>query len=85
MIKKGKKFQLDCVDNNISSNKQKNLLKKNINFYHIDIMKFKLKKKYDLIIFLAGITSPTIYKNFLKALEVSYNGAEKYLEYSKKW
>ena len=32
LIKKGKKFQLDCVDNNISSNKQKNLLKKNINF-----------------------------------------------------
>ena len=85
LIKKGKKFHLDCVDNNISSSKQKNLLKNNINFYHKDIMKFKLKKKYDLIIFLAGIASPTIYKKFpLEALEVSYNGAKKYLEYSKK-
>lgn len=85
LIENGKKLQLDCVDNNISSTKQKNYHKNKIKFYHIDIMKFKLKKKYDLIIFLAGIASPTIYKKFpLEALEVSYNGAKKYLEYSKR-
>ena len=84
LIEKGKKIQVDCVDNNISSKKNKNLNKK-IRIYHIDIMKFKLKKKYDLIIFLAGIASPTIYKKLpIEALDVSYNGTKKYLEYSKK-
>ena len=85
LLEKGKKLQLDCVDNNISSNKQKDLNYKNIHFHHVDIINFNLKKKYDLIIFLAGIASPTIYKKYpLEALEVSYNGAKKYLEYSKK-
>ena len=78
-------FQLDCVDNNISSFRQKKNKNKFINYFCEDLNKFKKRKKYDIVIFLAGIASPTIYKKFpLEALEVSYLGAKKYLEFSKK-
>ena len=79
-------FKVDCVDNHISSNKQKkNLHHKNIKFYNQDILKFDKKKKYDIIIFLAGIASPTIYKKFpIETLEVSYLGVKKFLKKSKK-
>ena len=40
-------------------------------------------KKYDIIIFLAGIASPTIYKKHPIESEVSYLGAKKFLEKSK--
>ena len=85
LIKKKIYFKLDCVDNNISSLKQKKNKNRYINYYNEDLNNFKRKKKYDIIIFLAGIASPTIYKKHpLEALEVSYLGAKKYLEYSKK-
>mgnify|MGYP001160094962 CR=1 FL=1 len=85
LIYNGIKLKLDCVDNNISSKKQSIKFSDHIQYYHQDIMNYKITKKYDVIIFLAGIASPTIYKKHpLEALEVSYNGAKKYLEYSKK-
>ena len=78
-------FNLDCVDNNISSDKKNHFKNKKIKFYSQDISYFKPKKKYDIIIFLAGIASPTIYKEYpLEALEVSYLGAKKYLDFAKK-
>ena len=58
---------------------------KNIKFYKSDIMRYESKKKYNLIIFLAGIASPTIYKKYpIESLEVSYLGAKKFLEKSMK-
>ena len=71
-------FTVDCYDNYISSsilNKQKINNKKKINFFKADVSKFKFKKKYDIIIFLAGIASPFIYKKFpLETLSVCYSG-----------
>ena len=78
--------KVDCVDNHISSSKRK-LSKFNKNFftfYDIDILKYNSKKKYDLIIFLAGIASPKIYKKLpMESLEVSYLGAKKFLNIAK--
>jgi|TARA_B110000003_G_scaffold184587_1_gene183519 UDP-glucuronate decarboxylase len=71
-------FTVDCYDNYISSsilNKQKINNKKKIKFFKADVSKFKFKKKYDIIIFLAGIASPFIYKKFpLETLSVCYSG-----------
>jgi UDP-glucuronate decarboxylase len=87
LINKKIKVYVDCVDNHISSNiAHKDLLvnKNFIKHYNMDILKFNKKKKYDLIIFLAGIASPTIYKKFpIDSLEVSYLGTKKFLEKSK--
>ncbi len=78
-------FKLDCVDNNISSKKLNRKKSGYINYFSEDLIKFKKKRKYDIIIFLAGIASPTIYKKFpIEALEVTYLGAKKYLEIAKK-
>jgi UDP-glucuronate decarboxylase len=81
------KVYVDCVDNHISSNilYKNSVVNKNfIKNYNMDIIKFNKKKKYDLIIFLAGIASPTIYKKFpIESLEVSYLGTKKFLEKSR--
>ena len=37
---------------------------KNIKFNTKDITKYKVEKKYDLIVYLAGMASPEIYKKF---------------------
>ncbi len=85
LLKKNIRLNLDCVDNNISSKQFKYKKNKDIKFYKSDIMKFETKKKYNFIIFLAGIASPTIYKKYpIESLEVSYLGAKKFLEKSKK-
>ena len=83
-LRKITKFQLDCCDNFISS---KYIGKKFIdfNYFHGDILKINLKKKYDKIIFLAGIASPALYKKFpIETLNVSYLGVKKMLDKSKK-
>lgn len=74
--------KVDCVDNNISSSKFTNKYKdKNILFFKRDILKFDSKTKYDVIIYLAGIASPYLYKKFpFDTLKVSYEGMVKYLE-----
>ena len=79
------KVFVDCVDNNISSNRiEKKKIRKNFTFYKTNINKFNLKKKYDLIIFLAGIADPSIYKKLpLDALEVSYIGVSKFIKKAK--
>ena len=81
-------FLLDCYDNHISSKKSEfSFLSKNkrIKFFNGDINKIKLKKKYDIIIYLAGIASPFIYKKYpLQTLSVSYLGVQNLLEKSKK-
>lgn len=80
------KFSLDCFDNFISSkpNKIKNFNKK-ITFQKKDISNYKFKKKYDYIIYLAGIASPTIYKKYpVETLKVSYEGVKNLLEKSKR-
>ena len=79
------KVFVDCVDNNISSNRiEKKKISKNFTFYKTNINKFNLKKKYDLIIFLAGIADPSIYKKLpLDALEVSYTGVSKFIKKAK--
>tara|TARA_Y100001970_G_C14198369_1_gene839520 strand:- start:664 stop:1692 length:1029 start_codon:yes stop_codon:yes gene_type:complete len=87
LIQNNINVKIDCVDNHISSIKlKKNLFKsRSINFYSKDILDFKTNKRYDLIIFLAGIASPKIYKKLpLPSLEVSYLGAKKYLKKSLK-
>lgn len=87
LIKNKIKLQLHCVDNNISSSKFRlsEYNKKLIKFYHTDILKFNTKYKYDLVIFLAGIASPKIYKKFpIESLEVSYLGVKKFLDKCKK-
>ena len=87
LIYKKIKVNVDCVDNHISSNNSSKDFITNKNFikhYNMDIVKFNKKKKYDIIIFLAGIASPTIYKKFpIESLEVSYSGTKKFLEKSK--
>ena len=71
-------IKIDCFDNFISSSSKKNLEiqnKQNIRFYKGNVSKVKFKKKYDIIIFLAGIASPFIYKKYpLETLSVSYDG-----------
>ena len=79
------KFKLDCYDNFISSKNNPDIPKnhKHIKFYRKDISRIEIKKKYDKIIFLAGIASPFIYKKYpLETLSVSYNGLEKLLKHS---
>ena len=81
------KFKLDCYDNFISSKNNPDIPKnhKYIKFLRKDISKIKIKKKYDKIIFLAGIASPFIYKKYpLETLSVSYNGLENLLKHSLK-
>tara|TARA_B100001121_G_scaffold306375_1_gene325730 strand:+ start:131 stop:1174 length:1044 start_codon:yes stop_codon:yes gene_type:complete len=81
------KFKLDCYDNFISSKNNPDIPKnhKYIKFHRKDISKIKIKKKYDKIIFLAGIASPFIYKKYpLETLSVSYNGLENLLKHSLK-
>ena len=60
------KFKLDCYDNFISSKNNPDIPKnhKHIKFYRKDISRIEIKKKYDKIIFLAGIASPFIYKKY---------------------
>lgn len=83
--KKNFHIEVDCVDNNISSKHVNRYNEKKIKFYKKNIMKSNFEKKYDIIIFLAGIASPTIYKKYpVESLEVSYIGAKKFLEKSKK-
>ena len=82
------KFKLDCYDNFISSKSDPDIPKyhKHIKFYKKDISKIKIKKKYDKIIFLAGIASPFIYKKYpIETLSVSYNGLENLLKHSLKY
>jgi len=77
------KLRVDCYDNFISSKTQLDLFKKNkfIKFYKGDVSKIQIKKKYDKIIFLAGIASPFIYKKHpLETLSVSYIGVENLLK-----
>lgn len=83
--KKRYKFYVDCFDNFISSNPERNFsLSKEISFIKKDIINYKFKKKYDYIIFLAGIASPLIYKKYpLETLKVSYDGVRNLLEKSK--
>ena len=87
LLNNGHKLTVDCVDNHISSDASLNKpisVNKRINHYKRDVMKFNKKTKYDVIIFLAGIASPTIYKKYpLESLEVSYLGAKKFLEKSR--
>ena len=79
------KFTIDCYDNFISSKQSKEKNLKFIKFYKGDITKLNIKKKYNLIIFLAGIASPFLYKKFpLETLFVSCIGVKKLLEKSKK-
>ena len=67
-------FQLDAVDNLITSKKISKKIKK-IKFMKRDISKLKITKQYDYILFLAGIASPYYYKKFpLDTIEVSYSG-----------
>jgi len=83
---KRNKFYVDCFDNFISSNPEINYVtSKKISFIKNDIINYKFKKKYDYIIFLAGIASPLIYKKYpLETLKVSYEGVKNLLEKSKK-
>ncbi len=83
-FRKSINFELDCCDNFISSKKKKI---KNNNFKYIygDILNIDLKKRYDLIICLAGIASPALYKKFpIETLDVSYLGVKRLLNKSKK-
>ena len=82
------KFKLDCYDNFISSKNNPDIPKNHnyIKFYKKDISKIIIKKKYDKIIFLAGIARPFIYKKYpLETLSVSYNGLENLLKHSLKY
>ena len=79
---------LDCYDNHISSRKSEFSLlskNKNIKFFNADINNIKINKKYDFIIYLAGIASPFIYKKYpLETLSVCYLGVKNLLEKCKK-
>lgn len=75
------KFFVDCIDNYISSKPDSNNFSNSISFFRKNIINTKFKKKYDLIICLAGIASPLIYKKYpLETLEVSYEGTKNLLE-----
>ena len=88
ITEKKAKFSVDCFDNYISSsssNKTKIKNKDKIKFYKADVSTHTFKKKYDIIIFLAGIASPFIYKkNPLKTLSVSYGGVSNLIAKAKK-
>jgi UDP-glucuronate decarboxylase len=79
-------FFIDCFDNFISSIPQrKKKFNKNIIFRRKNITNYKFKKKYDYIIYLAGIASPVIYKKYpMETLEVSYDGVKNLLAKVKK-
>ena len=81
-------FQVDCYDNFISSSKKSNLKilnKDKIKLYRANITNYNFKKKYDVIIFLAGIASPFIYKKFpIETLSVSNEGVLNLLKKTKK-
>ena len=81
-------LKIDCFDNYISSSnihKQKIINKKKIIFYKGNVSNYNFKKKYDIIIFLAGIASPFIYKKFpLETLSVSYDGVLNLLKKARK-
>ena len=81
-------FSLDCYDNHISSKKSEfSQLSNNkyISFFNADINNVKITKKYNYIIYLAGIASPFIYKKYpLETLSVSYLGVKSLLEKCKK-
>lgn len=77
------KFYVDCLDNFISSSPTYGNLSSQISFSRKNIIYYKSKKKYDFIIFLAGIASPVIYKKYpLETLQVSYEGVKNLLEKS---
>ena len=78
-------LKIDCYDNGISSatlkNELKNIKSKNISFYKKDINKIKFKKKYNIILFLAGIATPSIYKKYpLETLDTSFIGLKNCLD-----
>ena len=81
-------LKVDCYDNYISSSKKiKQTIKnvKRIKFFKANVSNYKFKKKYDTIIFLAGIASPFIYKKFpLETLSVSYDGVSNLLAKSRR-
>jgi UDP-glucuronate decarboxylase len=78
-------FELDCCDNFISSKKDNKKRFNNFKYINGDILKINLKKKYDLIICLAGIASPALYKKFpLETLDVSYLGVKRLLKKAQK-
>jgi len=81
-------LKIDCVDNNISSKYNKKFNKefnKDFNFIKGDISKMSLKKKYNIIIFLAGIASPFIYRKYpIETLKVSYEAVKNLLDKSKR-
>jgi len=78
-------FDLDCCDNFISSKKTKQKKNSKFKFIHGDILRVNLNKKYDLIICLAGIASPSLYKKFpIETLDVSYLGVKRLLKKAKK-
>ena len=59
-------------------NELKNINNKSINFYNADINKIEFSKKYDIILFLAGIATPTIYKKYpIETLDTSFRGLKK--------
>ena len=75
---------VDCYDNHISSKKNDYSslsFTKNIKFNTGNINTVKITKKYNYIIFLAGIASPFIYKKYpIETLSVSYLGVKNLLE-----
>ncbi len=85
LIKKKYKIKIDCYDNGISSatlkNELKNINNKSINFYNADINRIEFSKNYDIILFLAGIATPTIYKKFpIETLDTSFRGLKNCLD-----
>ena len=81
-------LSLDCYDNHISSKKTEFYTlsdSKFIKFFNANINNIRIKKKYDYIIYLAGIASPFIYKKYpLETLSVSYLGVKNLLDKCKK-
>ena len=81
-------IKIDCYDNHISSKKTDYISlskSKNIKFLTANINDIKINKKYNYIIFLAGIASPFIYKKYpVETLSVSYLGVKNLLDKSKK-
>jgi UDP-glucuronate decarboxylase len=74
-------FSIDCYDLKKPFFKNTN----KISFFKKDITKINIKKKYDIIIYLAGMASPEIYKKYpLETLSASYEGVKIFLEKSKK-
>ena len=78
-------LEIDCYDNGISSatlkNELNNFKSKSIKFNKADINKLKFKKNYDIILFLAGIATPTIYKKYpIETLDTSFKGLKNCLE-----